>query len=216
MKNLLTLLITIFFAPTIIYSQNVAPFQFSDTEKWPIDGKVEQLLLNKNWYAYEMQYFESGNKDINPVRFTLKVANDLTFTQDIYEGDWLIEDDLIIFNLEVSEARPNKQIFTAGAFSIHHISKTELVLAKNLSTNLENRIVYYLTSDKIVKEKLANSNATTPIVSPPQYEIPLTKDELAKKLRMAYFMRKLPAPKKDFSEWTLKELDEEYRELQIK
>jgi len=221
MKYLIAIIGCFFFFHTNIYCQNVSPFQFEDKNKLEIDELVKQLLFEKNWYAHEMQYFEKGNYDFNPVKFDLKIANDHTFSQDYYKGDWAIENDLIIFNLDISEKRYTNNFFAAGAFSIHKISADELVLVKNLSSRMSNRIVYFLATKEIAFAKYASRQPINPPIkrdkiTAPNYEIPYSQKNLVALINEVYFMRKIPAPIKPFSEWTLEELKKEWRKLKSK
>jgi len=225
MKNLLTLLCCLFLFHTYIYGQDAVPFQFENKEKITIDATVQQLLINKEWHCYEMLYFEKGVQDRNPLRFSVEIKDDQTFTQSRKSGIWQIENNLLVFKIASDDYTKDK-IFTAGAFSVQKINEEELVLVKNLSSSSVNRIAYFLAPAEIAKERYAANNpemirlrTTLPEHSnavPVNYEIPYTKEEFAGKLKEAYFMRKLPAPEKDFSEWTLEELDEKYRELKGK
>jgi hypothetical protein len=209
------------FHTIVLYSQNVSPYQFEDKNKLEIDESVKQLLLEKNWCAYEMQYFEKGNYDFNPVKFDLKIASDYTFKQDYYEGDWTIENNLIIFNLDMSEKSYSNNFFTAGAFSIHEISADRLILVKKLSSTTNNRIIYFLATKEIALTKYVNRPSVGyPIqrdtVSVQDYELPYSQENLVARIRQVYFMRNLPAPKPPLSEWSLEELKKEWRQLKLK
>lgn len=226
MKNFILLLCSLALFPTYIYSQNTAPFQYEDEKKILLDVNAEEKLLDKDWYCYEMLYLEKEVQNRKPLRFFLKINDDQTFVQDRKNGNWQIENDLLVFKIESNDYSKDK-IFMAGAFSVYKLSEDELILVKNLSSSDKNKIVYYLNTTFLT---LPNSyfndrNPPTPnfleeylkkrsLLS--KLEIPFSKLEFANKMKDAYLARNLPLPEKPFSEWTLEELDKKWRKLKSK
>ncbi len=188
------------------HAQQVKPFQFNDKKTIKISKKILEKLENKTWVVYKL-YYETGKetKSYPFAFFSVKLNADSSFqaasSQRATSGSWSVEQKKVLRLIPKDSSRINEEIFIGGGYNIYKINDTELVLAKNLASDLKSRMIYYfkgsqskLLTEAPTKPKNASSQPSSKDTKPIDDSriVKALQDEIVTEL----FIRGLKAPKK--------------------
>lgn len=188
------------------HAQQVKPFQFNDKKATKISKKVLEKLENKTWVVYKL-YYETGNetKSYPFAFFSIKLNADSSFqaasAQQSSMGNWLVEQKKVLRLVTKDSSRINNEIFIGGGYNIYKITDTELVLTKNLTSDLKNKMIYYFkgSQSKLLTEAPIKPKTATPQLNSKDTK-PMDDSRILKALQdeiiTELFLRGLKPPKK--------------------
>lgn len=212
MKRILLLLLLFVSISVLISAQEVAPFELNDDQAIVIDKSVSKMLVNKTWKSYK-QYTVRGeeSQEYGSGFLTFALKNDHTFQaigagNSNNSGTWEVRKKELLHLKIADDHVAGKEKVMGGSYVIYEITADELVLVKNLTSDLEAKIIYYCKTserrDLTVKDE---KYVTTPVIDtkitiPPSIKIKkledMTLEELKSELQSEFFIRVLESPKK--------------------
>ncbi len=163
-------------------AQLVAPYQLKDPDAIRINDKIISLLTSQKWACHKrsfVMYNEGKTYSISYSELTLD-RNGVCHHGKL-TGRWKIEGEklLVLEYDSIDFTRDN--VYFAGGFSIHYADADEVILVKNLTTDFDNRIAYYLKNkegiDKSMKDDLADRIQRNPILKTANPKIESTSEK---------------------------------------
>ncbi len=224
------LFFSLLFLPTLhlLIAQEAAPFEFNDDQAMTLDKDVLKNLINKTWSSYK-QYIVLGEerKEYGGGFLTFTLKNDHTYQAagigDRYnKGTWDVKKRTLLHLKMINEQPADQEKAMGGSYVIYSIKNEELVLVKNLTSDLKAKIIYHC---KVIESKdLAArpaKNRQEPIMdtkinipSPLQVKMTesMTLEELSSQIKEELFVRGLQPPA-NFSKWKQEALLELYKNI---
>lgn len=148
---------------TQLSAQEVAPFQFKDQKGIVLNKKNLPVLLDKTWTTYKQYYVNKDEGATYSGSFmAFKFSPDGRFQGTAgnrsLSGTWEVKNKRILNVIIQEKSEIDKEVKIGGAYAIYKLSDGELVMVKNLTTDLNLRIVYYC---KGTKSSVLAENPTT-------------------------------------------------------
>lgn len=163
MKKTVLFLVTMLCSLLNGFSQDVAPFQLKDQKGIALSKKNLPLLTAKTWTTYKQYYANKDEASTYAGSFmAFKFLPDGKFNGTAgnrsLTGTWTLEKKRIVqLNIQEQSAI-DQEIKIGGAYTVYKLTAEELVLVKNLTSDLSTRIIYYCKGSKT--NVLAESPAT--------------------------------------------------------
>ncbi len=190
----------------------VPVFPAGDTRAKRIGPNSLKKILNQNWVEHQKTYYIKGRKRAynTPNRAKLiRLNSDSTYWESENTGSWNVHNgNLFIIELNEDEEEANDGSAILGIYALYKINKNEMVLAKALTRDFQNKIVYHFkrTNDKfkardgqpIAQRLQARGINFQSYIGPKVSEEELkgrNHKELMRMVRSEYFQRRKPEPK---------------------
>ncbi len=150
------------------YSQQVVPFQWKEQKGIALSKKTLPLLTAKTWTTYKQYQVNKNEASAYAGSFgAFKFLSDGKFNGTLgnrsFMGIWTLEKKRIL-QLNIQEqSEKNQDNKIGGAYTIYKISEEELVLVKNLTSDVNKRMVYYCKGSKtnVLVESPVNTSVNT-------------------------------------------------------
>ncbi|MFN7120102.1 MAG: hypothetical protein ACK4TA_25150 [Saprospiraceae bacterium] len=168
MKRILWITVIMFMVLYHGFSQEVAPFQLKDQKGITISKKSLPLLTGKTWTTYKQYYANKDEASVYAGSFmAFKFSPDGKFNGTAgnrsLSGNWSIENKRLL-KLVINEVNEiDQEVKIGGAYAVYKLTNEELVLVKNLTSDLSMRIIYYCKGSKtsVLAESPKNAGASS-------------------------------------------------------
>lgn len=194
----------------LLVSQEAAPFEFNDDQAMALDKNTLKNLIGKTWSSYK-QYTVLGEerKEYGGGFLTFTLKNDHTYQaagdRDRYnKGNWEVKKRALLHLKMAKEQPADQEKAMGGSYVIYGIGDQELVLVKNLTSDLKSKIIYHC---KVIESKDLAARPAAPRQEPimgTKITIPsplkvkmlesMTAEELSGQIKEELFVRGLNPP----------------------
>ena len=133
----------------LLVAQEAALFEFNDDQVMALDKNTLKNLIGKTWSSYK-QYAVLGEerKEYGGGFLTFTLKNDHTYqaagsSNHYNTGSWEVKKRALL-HLKIANEQPGDQEKAmGGSYVIYSIGDKELVLVKNLTSDLKSKIIYH-------------------------------------------------------------------------
>lgn len=227
MKILIVLFFALFLPLFQVFGQSIdlASIEVKDKKARILDDRILRKILDKNWAEYKRTYVIRGEeRDYNyrSENRMVRINSDSTYWDSDNSGHWYVaKEKILVISLYDDVLADSMEMLPSihSAYIIYKVNSNELILAKALSPDFNNRIVYYFErgnlgnlkdQDLMVQSVSKNSGQYLGYLNEKlNMEDLELKDklELVKLLKTEFFQRGIPEPK-DFDKFDKKKLIE--------
>ncbi|MFN7120103.1 MAG: hypothetical protein ACK4TA_25155 [Saprospiraceae bacterium] len=204
-KALFVVMLSICVGEAFAQAIDPAPFAFKDDKAVIIDDQILQLLVNKNWYCYKQYTLRGTASDEyskGVLGFILQKDHSFEASRGT-KGKWEVQEKKLLHLVVFSEHEVNQEKIIGGSYVIYNITDDHLVLVKNLTSDLEAKIVFYCkviekAAVPVVKKQAASTMTEAERKAWQEKRImefeQMNKEGLLKGLQEELFMRGIKSP----------------------
>lgn len=181
MKKLSIFLVFNLLIVIVLSAQEVVPYHFDEKKAMKLDEAVIRALCENGWSSVKQYYIKENEIIISSENYLfLKLNSDHTFKslgekRGANAGTWQVYQDKIL-HLTADSAYLNEynKLSMAGSFAIFGMTSAEVVLVKNITSQLNAKWVFYFK-----KSEDSSKLAWNPKPYVPVHYTPKTAEELA-------------------------------------